>query len=298
MQITLAPIPFYWSRDDVFSFYQQAADWPLDRICLGETICSKRREMKLEDWLEIGRMLTAKGKQVVLSTLALIEAQAELKTLNRICQQDEFEVEANDLAAVEQCHQLGKPFSSGPYLNIYNSTTLKLLADDGLQRWTLPIELGESSLKGMLAAIEQQQINITTEVMVHGYLPLALSARCFTARALDKPKDQCDRICLDYPTGIEVTSSEQQPLFTMNGIQTLSGDILDLRQQLPQLRALGVDCIRISPSQFAMGQIINAYADSHSGNYDTPTPPSSARYCNGYWFDEAGFVHHGFRLKP
>ena len=41
-------------------------------------------------------------------------------------------------------------------------------------------------------------IPIETEVMVHGYIPLALSARCFTARALDLPKDQCKRKCIDY----------------------------------------------------------------------------------------------------
>lgn len=292
MKITLAPIPFYWPKDKVLEFYQQMATQPIDRICLGENVCSKRRELRLSDWLNIGQMLSENGKQVAISSLALLEADSELKMLNQICQQNDFEIEANDLAAVELCHRLGKTFSAGPFLNIYNSSTLKLLVKDGLHRWTLPVELGLDALTGLIDAIGRDQIDIQTEVMVHGYLPLALSARCFTARALDKPKDQCERICLDYPTGIPVTSSEQQALFTINGIQTLSGDILDLRSQLPQMQAVGVDSVRISPSQFEMTSIIQAYADTLLGQNDILTPPSSANYCDGYWFGEAGFIRH------
>jgi collagenase-like PrtC family protease len=288
MQLTLAPIPFYWSKAKVFEFYQQAAEWPLDRICLGETICSKRRELRLDDWLSIGRMLQQNNKTVALSTLALLQSASELKTLNSLCRHNEFSLEVNDLAAAEQCQQLGLTFSAGPYLNIYNSDALKLLCQDGLERWTLPVELGRRALVDILQAIRSDELPVKTEVMVHGYLPLALSARCFTARAEGLPKDQCQRICLNYPQGIAVTSSDEQRLFTLNGIQTLSGQVVNLLDQIPTLKQLGVDSVRISPSQMDMTAIIQTFAER------IHTPQSSASQllatdeCNGYWFDQSG----------
>jgi len=206
---------------------------------------------------------------------------------NHFYNEDEFIVEANDLSAVEVRHSAGKPFIAGPYLNIYNPSSLKVLVGDGMQRWTLPVELSRTELASML-----ETITVATEVMVHGYLPLALSARCFTARALDRPKDECKRVCIDYPCGIPVDSQEHQRLFTMNGIQTLSGDILDLRSELQAIAALGTDAVRIVPSQFDMANIVNAYAKALTGELIEATPISSANYCNGYWFGDAGISHH------
>lgn len=291
MQLTLAPIPFYWSRETVFEFYRKAADWPVDRIVLGENVCSKRRELKTDDWLNLAVTLKAAGKDVAVSTLALLEAESELKALQRICRQSEIEVEANDFSAVEALHDTGVPFSAGPYLNIYNIQTLKLLVQDGLERWTLPVELGQETLSRMLDSIRSEALPVKTEVMAHGYLPLAVSARCFTARALDKPKDECKRICIDYPTGIAVDSQEDQRLFTLNGIQTLSGDIQDLLPQLPQMKTMGVSGIRLSPSQVDMADIVHAYAQAIHDEQPGATPESSSDYCNGYWFDEAGLIH-------
>jgi len=290
MKITLAPIPFYWPKQQVIDFYQQAKSWPVDRICLGETICSKRKELRTEDWLDIAKELKAAGKEVAISTLALLEAESELKTVRAICEQHEISVEANDLSAVELLHQQGVKFSGGPYLNIYNPQTLRILNSDGMNLWALPVELGKAELQDMLSAIRSEGIPVETEVMVHGYLPLALSARCFTARALDRPKDQCKKICIDYPTGIPVDSQEDQRLFNMNGIQTLSGDVLDLLEEVPTMVAMGVDAIRVTPSQFEMADIVGAYAQAVKGNVIDDKPTSSANYCNGYWHGKEGMA--------
>ena len=292
MQITLAPIPFYWPKEQVMAFYEQAKHWPVDRICLGETVCSKRRELRTDDWLAIAQDLKASGKEVVLSTLALLEAESELKTVNRLCEQSEFMVEANDLSAVETLFQAGRPFSAGPYLNLYNAHSLSLLSKDGMTRWTLPVELGKQELTEMIQAIKSEGLSLETEVMVHGYLPLALSARCFTARALDRPKDECKKVCIDYPVGIPVLSQEEQRLFTMNGIQTLSGDVLDLLSAVDELQALDVTAIRIVPSQFEMESIIHTYRKVIDGDLIKTAPPSSSAYCNGYWYGEAGINAH------
>ena len=290
MEITLAPIPFYWTRESVFQFYENATLWPVDRIVLGENVCSKRRELSTNDWLSLAKTLTSKGKQVSISTLALLEAESELKTLTKICSQTEINVEANDLAAVELLYKYKQTFSAGPYLNIYSPNTLKLLMKDGLQRWTLPVELGRDHLSTMTASISTEAMPIKTEVMAYGYLPLALSARCFTARAIDRPKDQCEKICIEYSSGIPVDSQEQQRLFVINGIQTLSGEILDLRRELSDMQQRGVDSIRISPTQHDMRPIIQSYKDTLNDSSISETPASTAAYCNGYWFHESGFI--------
>lgn len=73
----------------------------MDVVYLGEVICSKRRALKLEDWLELAAMLEAAGKEVVLSTLVLIEADSELRTMHHITDNDKYLVEANEMAAVQ-----------------------------------------------------------------------------------------------------------------------------------------------------------------------------------------------------
>ena len=72
MKLSLGPILYFWPREQVLDFYKQAATWPVDIVYLGEVICSKRRLLKPDDWLAIAEELRAAGKEVVLSTLALV----------------------------------------------------------------------------------------------------------------------------------------------------------------------------------------------------------------------------------
>jgi collagenase-like PrtC family protease len=116
-------------------------------------VCSKRRELGTRDWIALADELAASGKQIVLSTLALIEAESELGALRRIVDQGRFLVEANDLSAVQYCRQRGLPFVAGPTLNIYNAQALSLLIEDGLQRWVPGVEQGHDLLVDLRAAM-------------------------------------------------------------------------------------------------------------------------------------------------
>ncbi len=292
MKLSLGPLLYFWSFDDIQAFYQSMLEQPVDIIYLGETVCSKRRSLNFEQWLELARTLKQQSPdtEIVLSTLSLIEAESELKTLRRYCNNGEFSVEANDMAAVHLLSEQHVPFSTGPTINIYNTRTLSLLHGQGLRRWVMPVELSRNTLKEILQELKASNLadKLETEVFSYGHMPLALSARCFTARAHNLPKDQCDLKCLEYPDGLEVKSQEEQSLFTLNGIQTMSGQRNDLLDAMPEMQSMGVDIVRLSPQAMQMPEVIQAYHNALKGKEGITAGYARDENCNGYWYGEPG----------
>lgn len=288
MKISLGPILYFWDRNTILDFYEQIARTPVDIVYLGETVCAKRRQLSLGDWLDLGYKLKARGKQVILSTLTLLEAESELSQLRRICQNGDFLVEANDMAAIQILGELDVPFIAGPFINIYNILTLHLLVKIGLRRWVMPVELSRLTLDQILQEAKKRGISdqFETEVFSYGHLPLAFSARCFTARAYNKPKDDCRFICGRHPDGMPLQSQEGDAVFTINGIQTQSGHCYNLLPQLPAMRSMGVDIVRISPQSRGTEDIIQQFHDARINGIDKiQISPDS---CNGYWFQRPG----------
>ena len=74
---------YYWPKETLENFYQQAASCSADTIYLGEAVCSKRRATKVGDWIDMAKALAGSGKQVVLSP-ALVQASSELGELKRM----------------------------------------------------------------------------------------------------------------------------------------------------------------------------------------------------------------------
>ena len=139
MKISLGPLLYYWPRNDVYDFYDAIANSPVAIVYLGETVCSRRHELRLADWLSIAGRLRDDGKEVVLSTQVLIESGADVTVLHKIAANGEFMVEANDMGAAH-CLSGKAPFVAGPHLNIYNVPTLQWMASLGIKRWVMPLE--------------------------------------------------------------------------------------------------------------------------------------------------------------
>ena len=295
MKLSLGPIQYYWPIKKVQEFYEQVKDWPVDIVYLGEVVCSKRRELRLLDWLEIADMLEEAGKEVVLSTLALLEAESELITLQKICDNGDFKVEANDMAAVHLINS--RPFVAGPHLNLYNVSSLELMQETGAVRWVMPLELSAKTLGELQAS---RPAELETEVFAYGHMPLSFSARCFTARAHNVPKDQCELRCIDYPQGMPLQTQEEQDLFTINGIQLQSGLPSNLLGEIETLRQLQVDVLRLSPQAEAMQQIVMAFDAARKGEQNVAIDTLLAEdteWCNGYWHGEAGMLNVNTVLK-
>ncbi|WP_227369199.1 U32 family peptidase [Halomonas sp. M20] len=290
MQLSLGPILFYWTREHYADFYRDAADWPVEIVYLGETVCSRRRDMKLDDWLGIGRELTQSGKQVVLSSQTLIESEADLRGLRKLCANGEFVVEANDQSALQLLIEAKLPFIAGASLNLYNPAAISVLAKAGMQRWNAPVEMPRDDLATLLDECAREGLDQPCEVFAYGHLPLAWSARCFTARRHQYPKDRCQFVCQHYPEGLALRSQEAEGVFTLNGIQTMSGACQDLRREIPDMQSMGVGVARLSPRAANMAEVVHAFDQARRGELPLADPLAlvEAEICDGYWHGRPG----------
>ncbi|MDJ0475851.1 MULTISPECIES: U32 family peptidase [Pantoea] len=289
MQYALGPVLWYWPTDTLEDFYQQAVRSRADIIYLGEAVCSKRRATPYARWMDLAREVAASGKQVVLSTLALLQSPSELKELQRYVENGEFLIEANDIGAVNMVAERHLPFVAGPTLNVYNADTLQLLVKEGMTRWCMPVEMSRDWLLQLLEQCERRGIRqqFEVEVLGYGHLPLALSARCFTARSENRAKDDCETCCINYPAGRRVNSQEGQQVFVLNGIQTMSGYCYNLGNDLAGMRDR-VDCVRLSPQGVTTLAEIDRFRANENGQ--APLMVAKGSDCNGYWRKLAGMT--------
>ena len=289
LRIALGPLTYYWPRDKTLAFYRQALDWPVDIVYLGETVCSRRHELRQADWLELAATFAAAGKEAVVSTYELIETDADLRIMRSVVENGRFTVEANDMGAVKLLAGRG-PFVAGPFLNVYNPETLKLLAECGAKRWVAPVELSAKALREVV----QASPGIETELFAYGRLPLAASARCFTARYHNLTKDHCDYRCLADPEGMLVKTREGEPFMVLNGVQTQSARVQNLLPWMDDVRAAGVDLLRVSPQPEGMAEVVAIFAGAARGTLDAEAARSAlaqvmpGEACDGYWHGVAG----------
>ncbi|WP_213990499.1 U32 family peptidase [Sodalis sp. dw_96] len=289
MKYALGPVLYYWTKADIETFYSAASTGDADVIYLGETVCSKRRALKTGDWLELAAAVARSGKQVVLSTLALIQAPSELTEIKRYLDNGDFLLEANDIGVVQMAAENGLPFVAGPALNCYNAYTLRILHRQGMVRWCMPVELSRDWLQNILLQCEELGFRrqFEVELFSYGHLPLAYSARCFTARSENRSKDECQTCCIQYPQGRQVLSQEQQQVFVLNGIQTQSGYCYNLINELPSMQGL-VDVVRLSPQSMETLVMLKHFRANEQGQ--RPLSLSQNADCNGYWRRVAGLT--------
>jgi O2-independent ubiquinone biosynthesis protein UbiV len=246
----------------MMDFYAGVAESAADTVVLGETVCARRRELKLEDWLALARDLAAEGKEVVLATQTLIESEADLRLLRRIAEQHDFMVEAGDASAL-QCLAGGAPFVLGPHINIYNRPALAEHAALGAVRWVAPVDLSLAAI-GLVNPPADPVRGVAgeplaTELFAFGRLPLAFSARCFTARHHRLSKDECEFRCLGDPDGLLLSSGEGQPFLVLDGTQTQSAATQCLLGEAVAMRAAGVSRLRLSPCSRGFLDVISHY---------------------------------------
>ena len=296
-ELTIGPILFHWPAETKRDFYFRIADEPdVDTVYLGEVVCSKRFPL-FEPYLdEVTERLCSTGKKVVYSTLAEVITRHDRQQVEKICARDDASIEANDGSAL--LYLCGRPFMTGPYLNIYNEDSLEFLAGKGATHVTLPPELPAESIEVMAGSA--RELGVTLEVTVYGRIPLALSARCYHARAHQTKKDNCQFVCGDDPDGMVLKTRERKPFLAINGIQTLSYNCLNLVYELKALRDMGINAFRLSPHSYDMSEIIRTFravlddelpateAVTRLKISDHPFP-----YANGFYYKQEGYKYIG-----
>jgi len=292
MKLALGPLLYYWPRSVVLAFYDEIADAPVDTVYLGEVVCSRRHEVAFEDWLAIGERLAAAGKEVVLSAQALTESEGDLKLVRRVVANGRFRVEANDWGAARLLAGAAG-WVAGPHLNVYNPQTLALVAELGATRWVAPVEATRELVAGMLG---ERPAGMQAEVFGYGRMPLAMSARCFTARRYDRQKEDCGYACLEHPDGMMLATREGQPFLAVNGVQTLSAGVYCLADELEALAGTGVGLLRVSPQWHDTADVLfalRAACDGALGSYDARKALAAlapGKLWNGFWHGRPGMA--------
>ncbi len=290
MKLALGPLLYYWPRQRTLAFYEEIADAAVDVVYLGETVCSRRHELRLPDWLAIGEQLREAGKEVVLSSQTLIESESDLKTLRRITEQARFRVEANDMGAVRLLAGTAG-WVAGPNLNVFNHHTLDMLCELGATRFVAPAEMSGEMLARLTAAADAAP---EIEVFAYGRVPLAYSARCFTARHFNLQKDDCAFRCIDFADGLTLNTRDGEPFLAINGIQTQSARVHNLLGDIDGLRASPAQVLRISPQGRGTPAVLELFRAVLDGRRRPAEALAECRglmpaeACNGFWHGRAG----------
>lgn len=260
--LSLGPILFHWEPEAIRDFYFRIADEaPVDSVYFGEIVCSKRAPFIRPYADGIVHRLKNAGKEIILSTRALIMSEREAADVAKIVTEPGLIVEANDLGTAGLL--AGRPHVIGPLVNVYNEDTLAFLHRQGAFRVCLPPELPA----GGIAALAKTGA-AELEVLAFGRLPLALSARCFHARAHGLQKDGCRFVCGKDEDGRTVETLDGEPFLAINGTQVLSNSCCDLLEELDRLSGLGVGRFRLSPQRTDMVAVARIFRDVLDGRLE------------------------------
>lgn len=288
-KLTLGPILFHWPVDKKRDFYFRMADEsPVDTVYLGEVICSKRTPFFEEHYADVVERLSAAGKKVVFSSLAEVMIPRERKMTAGLCAPGDFEIEANDASALY--HLRGRPHRVGQYFNVYNEETLSFLAQAGATHICLPAELPHPSLAVLGAAA--QTLGVGLEAQVYGRVGLALSARCYHARAHGRVKDNCQFVCEDDPDGMPLKTLGAQDFLCVNGVQTLSHTCLDLSHEMSAMAAMGITHFRLSPHDCDMVAVAVCFDGVLTGRL-SPAEAAARLAAAGLKAPHANGFYHG-----
>ncbi|KIC35090.1 ubiquinone anaerobic biosynthesis protein UbiV [Leisingera sp. ANG-M7] len=261
MELTVGPNQFFWSAETWSAFYEGLADAPVDRVVLGELVCSKRLPFYQDRIPEALTALAKAGKEAVLTSLALVTLKRERKLTAELAEIG-VTVEINDMTALAHLPK-GVGFHVGPLVNVYNEGTLAWLASLGARRICLPPELPLASVESLARA--GTGLGVAIEVWGHGRMPLAISGRCYHARLHKRTKDNCQFACEEDPDGLEVRTLEGRPFMAMNGVQTLSDSYACADYQVEALAAAGVSALRLSPQSHGFARLYQLYRERLDG---------------------------------
>lgn len=287
-ELTMGPLLFHWPTEKKRDFWFRIADEaPVGTVYLGEAVCSKREAFFIPFVEEVAERLTRAGKRVVWTSLAQVVSAIDRKASVGLSEFESAEIEANDASILALLKE--RPHRIGQYLNVYNEGAIGHLAGNGAHHFCLQPELPAEAIANLTNAA--RKCGTTVEVQVFGRVSLALSARCYHARAHGRTKDSCLFVCERDPDGMALQTRSRHKFLAINGIQTLSHRYLDLSAEISSLVAMGVTSFRLSPHSLDMVAVAEAYRELLDGN---ASPGETSAKLNGLGVPQPamnGFFH-------
>jgi collagenase-like PrtC family protease len=284
-RLTLGPLLFHWPAQKRRDFYLRIADEaPVDTVYLGEVVCSKRESVFEPYRAEVVERLRAAGKEVVLSTLALVTTAREVEGIRELVAGGHT-IEANDVACLQVL--AGRPHVVGPYINVFNEGARDFVLGNGATRIVLPVEMPATSIRTVAATSSGSEI----EVQVFGRLPLSVAMRCYHARAHNRTKDHCQLVCGLDADGLTAETVDGVDILTVNGTQTLTHGHGVLLAELTTLRADGVTHFRLSPHDLDMVRVAGLYREVLDDRRDAASALEALRPLAGTVPFVNGFLH-------
>lgn len=291
-ELALGPLMFHWAPDRIRDFYARVADEaPVDRVYLGEVVCGKREPLGAAALAEAGERLIAAGKTVVWSGLALPATRRDRKAIAALTSLSDELIEINDISALRG--RLGS-FVAGPLLNVYNEAAAAELVGRGCVRLCANVELSLTAIRSIVAACPGLEI----ELFAYGRLPLALSGRCYHARAHGLHKDSCQFVCDRDPDGMPLRTMEGVDFLAVNGVQTLSHGVQLVDVAADELGDAGVTALRLSPHTGDMVAIARAYRDFADGALGVAELAMAVRDAGTPAPFVSGYLHGGSGMAP
>ncbi len=297
-ELTVGPLLFNWPAERLADFYARIADEaPVDRVVIGESVCSKREPFHTDCTEAAIERLERAGKKVVLASLTLVTLERERRAARAMFAPAEGEdgareVDIDDLTLLGFV-PAGGGFSVGPMVNVYGEATLGFLARHGARRVCLPPELPFASVAvlGRAAA----ELGVGLELFAYGRMPLAISGRCYHARVHGLSKDSCQFVCEQDPDGLPVRTSDGTDFLAINGVQTLSYKYANLVGDLDRLAGAGVTSLRLSPHSGDFVAVTQAFARAAAGEIaprealrQVQAAAPEAAFTNGFLFGDCG----------
>lgn len=302
MRISIGPCQFEWGKNVLKDFYRKMAfETPADVLYIGEVVCSKRQSLTPEEMVDLARELGASGKEVVFSTLGLVMSALEEDLLYRLAASAAtggWWLEANDMGGIAVGE--GRSLVAGPHITTYNPETIAFLKGVGVKRVVFPVELSGDAM----ATIVRRHGDLEKEVFAFGKLPLTFSARCYTARAFQFSKANCQYKCGDFPDGMTMRTQEGVPFLAINGTETMSHRVYNLIDEVDRLGQMGVDLVRLSPQSRNMVEVVAVWSDRLNRRVSDEEAlrrlleiNGGESFCNGYFNGRPGleFVELGAR---
>lgn len=289
-RISLAPIPYPWTRERVLAFYEEAATWPVDIVCLGETVCAKRSALGVREWLDLAHRIEAGGREVVFASPPGLETPGELHLFSVLSEGGRFAMEVNDVGLFPRLKGRA-PIVAGPRLHVFNAATLHTLVRWGAYRWVAPNEIDSPTLAELALGLPDC---LETEAIVYGTMQLAYSPRCFTAMRLGRTRRDCGHACREAPAGAPAQSLEGEDLFVQDGKQTLSGRPMSLVSELAAVTAAGATVVRVQPAARGTQDVVRLVRAVLDGRLDGAAAEqavekaTASRAVNGFWHGGAG----------